>query len=67
MVYSYRSRPWILLNRSSDLSAVLEQIQSLPYEEPSGNAMGEEHCMAAQPHLLLAQPTVSIGAWEWQL
>ncbi|KYO29739.1 collagen alpha-1(VII) chain isoform B [Alligator mississippiensis] len=40
VVYSYRSRPWILLNRSSDLSAVLEQIQSLPYEEPSGNAMG---------------------------
>ncbi|XP_062441893.1 collagen alpha-1(VII) chain [Rhea pennata] len=39
-VYSYRSLPWILLNRSSDLGTVLEQIRALRYEEPSGNAIG---------------------------
>lgn len=39
--YSYRSLPWLLLNRSSDLPAVLEQIRTIRYEEPSGNAIGE--------------------------
>lgn len=39
--YSYRSLPWLLLNRSSDLPAVLEQIRTMRYEEPSGNAIGE--------------------------
>ncbi|NXY20585.1 CO7A1 protein, partial [Atrichornis clamosus] len=38
--YSYRSLPWLLLNRSSDLSAVLDQIRTMRYEEPSGNAIG---------------------------
>ncbi|XP_051483825.1 collagen alpha-1(VII) chain [Apus apus] len=38
--YSYRSLPWLLLNRSSDLPAVLEQIRTMRYEEPSGNAIG---------------------------
>lgn len=40
--YSYRSLPWLLLNRSTDLPAVLEQIRTMRYEEPSGNAIGEE-------------------------
>lgn len=39
--YSYRSLPWLLLNHSSDLPAVLEQIRTMRYEEPSGNAIGE--------------------------
>lgn len=39
--YSYRSLPWLLLNRSSDLPAVLERIRTVRYEEPSGNAIGE--------------------------
>lgn len=39
--YSYRSLPWLLLNRSSDLPAVLERIRTMRYEEPSGNAIGE--------------------------
>ncbi|XP_061864653.1 collagen alpha-1(VII) chain [Colius striatus] len=38
--YSYRSLPWLLLNRSSELPAVLEQIRTMRYEEPSGNAIG---------------------------
>ncbi|NXC79092.1 CO7A1 protein, partial [Cercotrichas coryphoeus] len=38
--YSYRSLPWLLLNRSSDLPTVLEQIRAMRYEEPSGNAIG---------------------------
>ncbi|NWX28551.1 CO7A1 protein, partial [Notiomystis cincta] len=38
--YSYRSLPWLLLNRSSDLPAVLEQIRTMRYEEPTGNAIG---------------------------
>ncbi|NWV63250.1 CO7A1 protein, partial [Malurus elegans] len=38
--YSYRSLPWLLLNRSSDLPAVLERIRTIRYEEPSGNAIG---------------------------
>ncbi|KAJ7406919.1 hypothetical protein WISP_130785 [Willisornis vidua] len=38
--YSYRSLPWLLLNRSSDLSAVLDRIRTMRYEEPSGNAIG---------------------------
>ncbi|RMC00145.1 hypothetical protein DUI87_23556 [Hirundo rustica rustica] len=38
--YSYRSLPWLLLNRSSDLPTVLEQIRTMRYEEPSGNAIG---------------------------
>ncbi|NWH76187.1 CO7A1 protein, partial [Piaya cayana] len=38
--YSYRSLPWLLLNRSSNLPAVLEQIRTIRYEEPSGNAIG---------------------------
>ncbi|KAM4654580.1 collagen alpha-1(VII) chain [Amazona ochrocephala] len=38
--YSYRSLPWLLLNRSSDLPAVLERIRAMGYEEPSGNAIG---------------------------
>lgn len=42
--YSYRSLPWLLLNRSSDLPAVLEQIRTMRYEEPSGNAIGEGLC-----------------------
>jgi len=42
--YSYRSLPWLLLNRSSELPAVLEQIRTMRYEEPSGNAIGEEMC-----------------------
>lgn len=39
--YSYRSLPWLLLNRSSDLNTVLEQIRTMRYEEPSGNTIGE--------------------------
>lgn len=39
--YSYRSLPWLLLNRSRDLATVLEQIRAMRYEEPSGNAIGE--------------------------
>lgn len=39
--YSYRSLPWLLLNRSSDLPTVLEQIRAMRYEEPSGNNIGE--------------------------
>lgn len=42
--YSYRSLPWLLLNRSSELPAVLEQIRTMRYEEPSGNAIGEGMC-----------------------
>nr|XP_041574710.1 collagen alpha-1(VII) chain isoform X10 [Taeniopygia guttata] len=38
--YSYRSLPWLLLNRSSDLPTVLEQIRAMRYEDPSGNAIG---------------------------
>ncbi|TRZ13503.1 hypothetical protein HGM15179_013603 [Zosterops borbonicus] len=38
--YSYRSLPWLLLNRSSDLNTVLEQIRTMRYEEPSGNTIG---------------------------
>ncbi|KAF4799411.1 hypothetical protein TURU_054803 [Turdus rufiventris] len=38
--YSYRSLPWLLLNRSRDLATVLEQIRAMRYEEPSGNAIG---------------------------
>ncbi|XP_053155536.1 collagen alpha-1(VII) chain isoform X2 [Hemicordylus capensis] len=40
VVYSYRSFPVLLFNRSSDLATVLQFIRSLRYEEPSGNAMG---------------------------
>ena len=42
--YSYRSLPWLLLNRSSDLPTVLERIRTMHYEEPSGNAIGEGLC-----------------------
>ncbi|XP_018114574.1 collagen alpha-1(VII) chain isoform X2 [Xenopus laevis] len=38
--YSFRARPWILLNRSSDLSTVLQQIRAIPFEEPSGTSIG---------------------------
>uniref|UniRef100_A0A8C0GBP7 Collagen alpha-1(VII) chain n=1 Tax=Chelonoidis abingdonii TaxID=106734 RepID=A0A8C0GBP7_CHEAB len=40
VIYSYRSVPWVLLNRSSDLGTVLERIRTMRYEEPSGNALG---------------------------
>nr|XP_048713923.1 collagen alpha-1(VII) chain isoform X3 [Caretta caretta] len=40
VIYSYRSVPWVLLNRSSDLGTVLERIRTMHYEEPSGNALG---------------------------
>ncbi|XP_078241389.1 collagen alpha-1(VII) chain isoform X4 [Pogona vitticeps] len=40
VIYSYRSLPLLLLNRSSDLANVLQTIRSLRFEEPSGNAMG---------------------------
>uniref|UniRef100_A0A8C3RII3 Collagen alpha-1(VII) chain n=1 Tax=Chelydra serpentina TaxID=8475 RepID=A0A8C3RII3_CHESE len=41
VIYSYHSLPWVLLNRSSDLGTVLEQIRTMRYEEPSGNALGK--------------------------
>lgn len=52
--YSYRSLPWLLLNRSSDLPAVLEQIRTIRYEEPSGNAIGEG--LHREPRRWLAGP-----------
>ncbi|MEE6502220.1 hypothetical protein FKM82_004446, partial [Ascaphus truei] len=38
--YSFRGRPWILLNRPSDLNTVLQQIQNIPFQEPSGTSIG---------------------------
>ncbi|XP_058023138.1 collagen alpha-1(VII) chain isoform X1 [Ahaetulla prasina] len=38
--YSYRGLPILLLNRSIDLASILQQIRSLRYEDPRGNAIG---------------------------
>ncbi|KAL8212551.1 UNVERIFIED_CONTAM: hypothetical protein K2H54_050547 [Gekko kuhli] len=40
VIYSYRSLPLLLFNRSADLATVLQHIRTLRYEEPSGNAIG---------------------------
>ncbi|XP_018425152.1 PREDICTED: collagen alpha-1(VII) chain-like [Nanorana parkeri] len=38
--YSFRQRPSVLLNRSSELRTVLQQIQNIPFTDPSGTAIG---------------------------
>ncbi|KAG8557331.1 hypothetical protein GDO81_018415 [Engystomops pustulosus] len=38
--YSFRQRPSVLLNRSSDLQTVLQQIQNIPFSDPSGTTIG---------------------------
>ncbi|XP_062825428.1 collagen alpha-1(VII) chain [Anolis carolinensis] len=40
VLYSYRALPFLLLNRSSDLETVLQNIRAFRYEEPSGNNIG---------------------------
>ncbi|XP_056384102.1 collagen alpha-1(VII) chain [Hyla sarda] len=38
--YSFRQRPSVLLNRSSELRSVVQQIQNIPFSDPSGTAIG---------------------------
>ncbi|XP_044133379.1 collagen alpha-1(VII) chain [Bufo gargarizans] len=38
--YSFRQRPSVLLNRSSELRSVLQQIQNIPFSDPSGTTIG---------------------------
>ncbi|XP_043934380.1 collagen alpha-1(VII) chain-like, partial [Protopterus annectens] len=38
-MYSYRAQPWLLLGRSSNKETVLQMIRTIPYNEPSGNAI----------------------------
>ncbi|XP_066452913.1 collagen alpha-1(VII) chain isoform X1 [Eleutherodactylus coqui] len=38
--YSFRQRPSVLLNRSSELRSVLQNIQNIPFSDPSGTAIG---------------------------
>ncbi|MBN3274147.1 CO7A1 protein, partial [Polyodon spathula] len=43
VLYSFRgqSRAWIRLNRHSDLRTLLQEIQAIPFDQPSGNYIGE--------------------------
>ncbi|XP_077132643.1 collagen alpha-1(VII) chain isoform X1 [Ranitomeya variabilis] len=38
--YSFRQRPSVLLNRSSELRTVVQQIQNIPFSDPSGTTIG---------------------------
>nr|XP_014341886.1 PREDICTED: collagen alpha-1(VII) chain [Latimeria chalumnae] len=40
VVYSYRGRTWTLLDRNRDLNAILQQLRTIPFDEPSGTAIG---------------------------